>query len=295
MKFPFNKNMCSTWDLSFQSLKEPSNTQRITSALCVWKSLSLTIFLSMASGQAFVDRGDLVVKGQALAVLESGVEEAEVALAETRATMQSEISARKADLKLAKLQIDRFKDLHTKNIVSSQQRDEATARYRIAGAALIQAEENNELQELELLRTQRQFELRTVTSPFDGVVVSQKTFPGEYIHDNAVMKVAALHPLRIEVVLPARLFGSIKPGDTARLYPELTHSGESMEALVDVVDALLDTRSGTFGVRLEVSNEDYKIPAGQRCRIMFDPKVAAAISTRAINPSEKSNAELETQ
>ena len=88
------------------------------------------------------------------------------------------------------------------------------------------------------------------------------------------MTVASLDPLRVEVMLPARLFGTIAEGDTAQLHPELGDS--TLEATVDVVDALLDSRSGTFGVRLKLSNPDYEIPAGQRCQIAFDPQIAAA-------------------
>ena len=55
----------------------------------------------------------------------------------------------------------------------------------------------------------------------DGVVVAQLAFAGEFVYDNPVMTIAALDPLRVEVMLPARLFGTIAAGDQARLYPEL--------------------------------------------------------------------------
>ena len=105
-------------------------------------------------------------------------------------------------------------------------------------------------------------------------MVSTSTFAGEFVYDNTVMTIASLDPLRVEVMLPARLFGTIAEGDIARLYPELGDS--ELESTVDVVDALLDSRSGTFGVRLKLANPDYKIPAGQRCQIAFDPQIAAA-------------------
>jgi len=240
--------------------------------------------------ELLVDRGQKVTKGQALATLESGVEHAEVELAEARALMNSEISAREADLKLAKLDIGRFKDLHSRKVVSSQQIDEATARFRIASAALTQAKENNMLLQLEFQRMKRQFDRRTLRSPVDGVVVSQLTFAGEFIHDNPAMKIAQLDPLRVEVVLPARLFGTIKVGDKASLFPELNASGEPLTSTVDVVDPLLDTRSGTFGVRLKIANVDYQIPAGQRCQIAFDPKISAANPSAPVDTASTATA-----
>lgn len=221
-----------------------------------------------------VDRGEQVEKGQPVAQLESNVESADVALAEIRSDTQFELGARDAELKLALLEQARVGDLYKQKMVTAQQRDEANARVKIARAAQAQAKVNLSIQQLELNRAQHQFARRILTSPLDGVVVATSAFAGEFVYDNPVMTIAALDPLRVEVMLPARLFGTIVEGDVAELFPEL--GGSTLEATVDVVDALLDSRSGTFGVRLKLSNPDYKIPAGQRCQIAFEPKIAAA-------------------
>ncbi len=97
-----------------------------------------------------VDRGDRVARGQPVAQLESGVESSEVALAEMRATTESEIKAREADLKLAKMELARLRDLYQQNMVSAQQRDESASSYQIASAALTLAFENRKIQQLEL-------------------------------------------------------------------------------------------------------------------------------------------------
>ena len=89
-----------------------------------------------------VDRGESVKKVQPVAQLESGVENSDVALAEFRADAQSETLAREAELKLIKLELARLEDLHRQKMIPAQQRDEATARYQIASAALAQAQEN---------------------------------------------------------------------------------------------------------------------------------------------------------
>jgi hypothetical protein len=36
-----------------------------------------------------------------------------------------------------------------------------------------------------------------------------------------------------------------------------------------VVDPVIDAASGTFGVRLELPNSDYRLPAGLRCKVRF--------------------------
>ena len=102
----------------------------------------------------------------------------------------------------------------------------------------------------------------------NGVVVEQLIFPGEFIYDAPVMSIAALDPLRVEVVLPAHLFGSVQVGSKAQINPELDQNNP-LHATVDVVDPLLDTRSGTFGVRLTLANENLAITADQKCTVDF--------------------------
>jgi hypothetical protein len=41
---------------------------------------------------------------------------------------------------------------------------------------------------------------------------------------------------------------------------------------VTVVDRVVDAASGTFGVRLELPNPDYKLPGGLKCDIRFAAK-----------------------
>ena len=220
-----------------------------------------------------VERGQSVARGQPLAELESGVEAAEVEHAEARAALVSEIAARDADLELATLELERVEELHDQDLAPARLRDEARGRRQVAKAAVVQALENRKLLQIELMRARRLLEQRTIRSPVDGVVVEHLAFPGEFVYDNPVVSVARIDPLRVEVVLPARLFGTVVPGEAARVFPELGRGG-SLEATVDVVDALIDAGSGTFGVRLRLANPERSIPGGQRCRVAFGAPAA---------------------
>ncbi len=218
--------------------------------------------------ELLVDRSDFVKRGQPIAQLEADAEQANMDHATMRAAMKSEIAAREADLALATHNLKRQQDLFKQQLVPAQERDEAVARKRVAEATLIQARESRSLLQIELKRAEQQLSQRTIRSPLDGVIVEHHAFPGEFIYDNPVMTVAQLDPLRVEVVLPARYFGQFKPGDTARIVPEVNQE-EPLTAVVDVVDQLLDTRSGTFGVRLTLPNAELSIPGGQKCQIEF--------------------------
>lgn len=215
-----------------------------------------------------LDRGSFVKRGQPIVELEASMERAAARQAAARTEMLGDVLTRQADLELAKQDSKRFSDLHARGLAPEQQRDEAMAREKVANAALVQALDNQTLSMLELDRTRLALEQRTIKSPVDGVIVNPLVFPGELVYDNPIMTVAQLDPLRIEVVLPARLFGTIKAGDTGHVTPELD-SDVPLVATVELVDPLLDSRSGSFGVRLLLPNADMSVPAGQKCRVRF--------------------------
>jgi hypothetical protein len=45
--------------------------------------------------------------------------------------------------------------------------------------------------------------------------------------------------------------------------------GGRYEAAVTLVEQVIDAASATFGVRLELENPDYALPAGLECEVMF--------------------------
>ena len=82
------------------------------------------------------------------------------------------------------------------------------------------------------------------------------------------MKIASLDPLYVEVIVPASYYGVIKKGALAEIIPEESLGGK-YSARVVIVDQVMDAASGTFGVRLVLSNPGEKLPAGVKCRVLF--------------------------
>lgn len=218
-----------------------------------------------------VQRGDLVKKGQVIATLESGPERAGLELARSRATMQGELKAAEARMELAQKKMLRAEELYKQNFISVNARDEAQAEYRFSTEQLRQAKENQKLAELEVQRSTEVLALRTIKSPFSGVVVEVLQKPGEFSSTNLkdpIVKLAEVDPLYVEVILPVALYGKIKVGAQATVIPEQPIGGH-YSATVKVVDRVIDAASGTFGVRLELPNRQRAIPAGARCRVRF--------------------------
>jgi hypothetical protein len=90
----------------------------------------------------------------------------------------------------------------------------------------------------------------------------------------------------VEVILPAQVFGKIKPGMRATIVPELPEYGEHT-AKVTIVDKVIDSASSTFGVRLEMPNEKQKVPSGLKCVVKFDiEEIGGGVKTTANRVSE---------
>lgn len=218
-----------------------------------------------------VQRGDSVKKGQVVATLESGPERAALELAKSRATMQGELKAAEARVDLTQKKQVRAEELYKQNFVSVNARDEAEADYRLATEQLRQARENQKLAELEVQRASEVLAMRTIRSPLSGVVVEVMQKPGEFSSTNLkdpILKLAEIDPLYVEVILPVSLYGQIKNGQRAQVFPEKPVGGV-YDAAVKVVDRVIDGASGTFGVRLQLPNPGYRIPAGIKCRVKF--------------------------
>ena len=221
--------------------------------------------------RVYVKRGDTVRKGQLLVTLASGPERAALELARSRATMQGETKAAEARLDIAQKKAARAEELFKQSFISENALDEARAEQQLAVEELRRVRETQRLNELEAMRAGEVLAMRSIRSPLDGVVVEVMLKPGEFgaiTFKDPIMKLAELDPLHVEVVLPVSEYGQVKPGQKALVMPEAPVGGR-YETAVKLVDKVIDAASGTFGVRLELRNRKFEIPAGVRCRVSF--------------------------
>jgi RND family efflux transporter MFP subunit len=215
-----------------------------------------------------VDRGDLVKEGQVLVELESSIERASVEIARARAEMDAEVERARVRLEFANRALTRSKELKETSVISDSAMDESESSLDLAKAGLRAAEQELRLAGLELTRSQALLDLRTIRSPMNGVVVDRLMSPGEYADSQEILEIADIDPLYVEVIAPVSLLGRIEVGSEARIQTEQAIGGEH-RARVTVVDRVIDAASGTFGVRLELPNPGYAIPAGLSCRVEF--------------------------
>ena len=188
-----------------------------------------------------VDRSDTVNKGQIVATLKSDIE-------------QVQLKSSQETLNLSKVEQKRSIELYRDNAITLSEKE--------------QSDHDVAINKLEVESARANLELRKIRSPIEGVVADRYLMPGEFIEDNPILKIAQLDPLRVEVVAPVTYFGLIQTGMHAQVKTEFG-SFDNLVAEVVVVDKVIDAASGTFGIRLELPNEDYQIPGGLKCSVRF--------------------------
>ncbi|MEW8228609.1 MAG: efflux RND transporter periplasmic adaptor subunit, partial [Candidatus Thiodiazotropha endolucinida] len=143
---------------------------------------------------------------------------------------------------------------------------------RLTRYKLAQAKENKFLAELDLKQAEALYNRHTIRSPVRGIVVERYLNPGESVEERPIVKIAQINPLRVEVVAPVSMLGKVKTGQLAMVRPELPVGGNH-QAVVKIVDPILDAASGTFRIRLEIPNDDYSLTSGLRCQVRFLDKM----------------------
>lgn len=215
-----------------------------------------------------VDRGDVIEKEQVLAQLESSVEKLAVQLARARAELRASLEARRVNVGYLARQLKNVSELYEKKALPFQEKDRAETDLALAKLQLREAEENMRLSAIELERAEEALARRTIRSPIDGVVMQRLISPGELVDERPILRIAQIVPLNVEVIIPVDYYNAITMGASAKIRP-LMPGGLVRTATVTAVDPVIDAASNTFGVRLELPNEDRKIPGGVRCEIQF--------------------------
>lgn len=215
-----------------------------------------------------VERGDRVVKGQLMALLRGEVERASVGVASSRAQAAADEQGARANLAFARQKLDRARDLLDRKFISAQGLDQVRTEFEIAEQKLAQAQEQKRIAHRELGLAAAQLAQRSIRSPFDGVVAERYLSVGERVEEKPLFRVAKVDPLKVQVVVPAALYGQIQPGAVASVQPQLPQA-HALNAKVTLVDRLIDAPSNTFRVQLELPNPDLALPAGLRCQADF--------------------------
>lgn len=239
-----------------------------------------------------VDRSDAVEQGDVLAVLESTVERANVALASARALAAAEIVFGYTSSSHSESQLAQKRNTTYGSAISKQEVDNREAEDEFAQIQLNQALHSQNIMDLELAHAKAKLSQKTIRSPYSGIVIERYLSVGEHVNDEPILKIAQIDPLHIETSLPAVHLGAVQPGMLATI-STVDNLDNRWKATVDRVDAIVDIATGTFGVRLSLPNPDREIVAGTRCEVSFSDN-KPDVNSDSIEEGEKLRAETST-
>lgn len=220
--------------------------------------------------EILVERGDHLNAGDVIARLESELEEAQMEIAVARAESTAQVESATTAVDLSRQRAKRQRQLFEEKVVSWIVLEESETELRLAELQLIVAKENQRMAQLEVKRTRALLERRTIRSPISGVVVARFLGAGEIVYRanrDQIVRIAQIDPLLIEIIAPLAVHGRLAVGDKVTVLPD-SPVGGSYQAVVTVVDSVIDAASGTLGVRCELPNPEGSLPAGLRCRVV---------------------------
>jgi multidrug efflux system membrane fusion protein len=202
--------------------------------------------------------GQLVKKGELLAVIDPRPYEA--ALAQAQAALTRDL----AMLTDAQLDMKRYEDLIKQDSVSQQQVD--TQRATVGQDAGTVASDKAQIKtaELNLAYTQ-------ITSPIDGRVGLRQVDPGNYVTPgdaNGIVVVTQLHPISVLFTVPEdnvpSIMDRVKSGATLTVVATGRADAVHLaDGTLGTTDNLIDTTTGTLKLRAIFDNSDTTLFPGQ--------------------------------
>lgn len=182
------------------------------------------------------DEGDVVNKGDLLAVLES-------------VSLDAGAERSRAELTRVQQQYDEMSKLAARGAVSDRELQDLAYQLKTAKTSAREAS--------------RSFGQTRLTAPFDGVVAARDVRVGELAGSSkAAFRIVDLEQLRAVTTLPERDLKRVDVGQTATL-TSAYDSDSQANGLVTRVAPVIDSTSGTFRVTIQLDGMDHDLRPGQ--------------------------------
>lgn len=214
--------------------------------------------------QVMVKEGDMVKKGQVLAVLDT--KQARIRLQQAVAA----VAAAKAQFKNAKQQLARTKQLYKRGAMTKQQLDAITAAFEAAKAGVNQARAAKGL-------AMHAINVSTMRAPFDGMITWRFRDPGDMINPlmqslsplapNAVVRLARLDRVLVDGFVSDKDWAWVRKGMPAYISVDAWKRGRAFEGRVTKVAPAANSMSRMFAIEVTVNNSGLKLRPGMYARL----------------------------
>jgi RND family efflux transporter MFP subunit len=228
--------------------------------------------------EVLVEEGMRVEAGQIVALLDASTQNAQLALARAQAdAARAALAEVEAQLRSARLERDRLRNLAERELTSTSSVDTAEANYDALAARLDSGRENVTVAERGVALSQEALDDMTIRAPFGGMVVSKNAQPGEMISPisagggftrTGICTIVDMNSLEIEVDVNEAYIRRVTPGQrvTATLdaYPNW-----QIPAEVIAIVPTADRQKATVKVRIGFLERDDRVLRDMGVRVAF--------------------------
>lgn len=224
-------------------------TLPFTATLNALTSIEVASEIDASVREVLVREGERVSRGQLLARLDG--ETLQHALSEQQAQLAND----EARLRLARLKMDKQRELYQQGFISKFAFDEIESDFRVR-------EGDVNARRSQLLRARKSVADTAIHAPMAGVVYARRIQPGEQVGRNQkLFGIADLGQLEAAASIPARLVSQLHPGQQARF--RIEGRSELFHGELKRINPVANAGSRTFNSYLRVDNSDGRLQAGQ--------------------------------
>jgi RND family efflux transporter MFP subunit len=228
--------------------------------------------------EVMVEEGMVVEMGQIVARLDDTIQQAQTQLARAQAqSARASLVETEAQLRAARLERDRLRDLAERKLTSIASLDAAEANYDALAARLETGRENVKVAERSVELSENSLAHTIIRAPFGGVVVSKDAQPGEMISPisagggftrTGICTIVDMDSLEIEVDVNEAYIGRVTKGQrvsaTLDAYPEW-----QVPAEVIAIVPTADRQKATVRVRIGFLQRDPRILRDMGAKVAF--------------------------
>lgn len=228
--------------------------------------------------EVLVEEGMRVEKDQVVALLDDTTQRAQLDLIRAQlGSSRASLVETEAQLRAARLERDRLRELATRALTSTSSVDAAEANYDALAARLATGRENVKVAERNVALAQDALDDMTIRAPFGGMVVSKNAQPGEMISPisagggftrTGICTIVDMDSLEIEVDVNEAYIQRVRAGQrviaTLDAYPDW-----QIPAEVIAIIPTADRQKATVRVRIGFLERDERILRDMGAKVAF--------------------------
>ena len=228
--------------------------------------------------EVLVEEGMRVEEGQVVATLDDATQRAQLQLASAQVVAaRAALAETEAQLRAARLERDRLRDLAVRQLTSASSLDAAEADYDALAARLDTGRENVKVAEQNVALAQDALDNMTIRAPFSGMVVTKNAQPGEMISPvsagggftrTGICTIVDMDSLEIEVDVNEAYIQRVSPGQrvsaTLDAYPDW-----QIPAEVIAIVPTADRQKATVRVRIGFVERDERVLRDMGVKVAF--------------------------